>query len=150
VLVYNIHAGKDAAGVPNLERVVALVKSTKADIVLLQEVDKGTGYRTKQQLLAPVLDQQNNELIGVIQIINNKAGVPFGAFTEEGVAEIAQTLAIAFKQRQKPQVVKTKYAYLISDAVLSAGEFALASRSARKKVIGSARRPARLRSIEIR
>jgi|GEM_PF-391263 len=42
VLVYNIHAGKDAAGVPNLERVAALVKSTNADIVLLQEVDKGT------------------------------------------------------------------------------------------------------------
>ena len=86
-------------------------------------------------LVAPVLDQQNNELIGVIQIINNKAGVPFGAFTEEGVAEIAQTLAIAFKQRQKPQVVKTKYDYLISDAVLSAGEFDLASRSARKKAV---------------
>ena len=86
-------------------------------------------------LVAPVLDQQNNELIGVVQIINNKAGVPFGAFTEEGVSEIAQTLAIAFKQRQKPQVVKTKYDYLISDAVLSAGEFDLASRSARKKVI---------------
>ncbi|MBC8087541.1 MAG: endonuclease/exonuclease/phosphatase family protein [Phycisphaerae bacterium] len=42
VLVYNIHAGKDAAGVSNLERVAALVKSTNADIVLLQEVDKGT------------------------------------------------------------------------------------------------------------
>jgi endonuclease/exonuclease/phosphatase family metal-dependent hydrolase len=42
VLVYNIHAGKDAAGVPNLERVAELVRRTKADIVLLQEVDKGT------------------------------------------------------------------------------------------------------------
>ena len=42
VLVYNIHAGKDAPGVPNLVRVAELVRSTKADIVLLQEVDKGT------------------------------------------------------------------------------------------------------------
>ena len=113
----------------------AELKAINPNLRFLQEVDKRTGYRTKQQLLAPVLDQQNNELIGVIQIINNKAGVPFGAFTEEGVAEIAQTLAIAFKQRQKPQVVKTKYDYLISDAVLSAGEFDLASRSARKKAI---------------
>jgi type II secretory ATPase GspE/PulE/Tfp pilus assembly ATPase PilB-like protein len=113
----------------------AELKAINPNLRFLQEVDKRTGYRTKQQLLAPVLDQQNNELIGVIQIINNKAGVPFGAFTEEGVAEIAQTLAIAFKQRQKPQVVKTKYDYLISDAVLSAGEFDLASRSARKKVV---------------
>lgn len=113
----------------------AELKAINPNLRFLQEVDKRTGYRTKQVLVAPVLDQQNNDLIGVIQIINNKAGVPFGAFTEEGVAEIAQTLAIAFKQRQKPQVVKTKYDYLISDAVLSAGEFDLASRSARKKVI---------------
>ena len=113
----------------------AELKAINPNLRFLQEVDKRTGYRTKQQLLAPILDQQNNELIGVIQIINNKAGLPFGAFTEEGVSEIAQTLAIAFKQRQKPQVVKTKYDYLISDAVLSAGEFDLASRSARKKAV---------------
>ena len=42
VLVYNIHAGKDAKGVDNLERVAALVKSSQADVVLLQEVDRGT------------------------------------------------------------------------------------------------------------
>lgn len=113
----------------------AELKAINPNLRFLQEVDKRTGYRTKQQLLAPILDQQNNELIGVIQIINSKAGLPFGAFTEEGVSEIAQTLAIAFKQRQKPQVVKTKYDYLISDAVLSAGEFDLASRSARKKAV---------------
>jgi len=100
----------------------------------LQEVDKRTGYRTKQMLVAPVLDE-SKELIGVLQLINNKAGIPFGALAEEGVNELAQTLAIAFKQRQKPQTVKTKYDYLIADAVLSAGEFELASRQARKKAI---------------
>ena len=42
VLVYNIHAGKDAGGVDNLERVAALIDSVKADIVLLQEVDRNT------------------------------------------------------------------------------------------------------------
>jgi endonuclease/exonuclease/phosphatase family metal-dependent hydrolase len=42
VLVYNIHAGKDAAGVDNLERVADLVRETRADVVLLQEVDRGT------------------------------------------------------------------------------------------------------------
>ncbi len=114
---------------------VAELKAINPNLRFFQEVDKRTGYRTKQMLVAPVLDQQNNELIGVIQIINNKAGLPFEAFTEEGVAEIAQTLAIAFKQRQKPQVVKTKYDYLIYDAVLSSVEFDLASRSARKKAV---------------
>lgn len=41
VLVYNMHAGADAAGVPNLDRVAAVVRDSKADVVLLQEVDKG-------------------------------------------------------------------------------------------------------------
>jgi endonuclease/exonuclease/phosphatase family metal-dependent hydrolase len=42
VLVYNIHAGKDAAGVDNLAGVAALIRDTRADLVLLQEVDQGT------------------------------------------------------------------------------------------------------------
>lgn len=42
VLVYNIHAGKDAKGVANLPRVIALIRETGADLVLLQEVDQGT------------------------------------------------------------------------------------------------------------
>jgi type II secretory ATPase GspE/PulE/Tfp pilus assembly ATPase PilB-like protein len=113
----------------------AELKSLNPNLRFLQEVDKRTGYRTKQMLVAPIVDGQNQELIGVIQIINNKAGVPFGALAEDGVAELAQTLAIAFRQRQKPSLVKTKYDYLISDAVLSAGEFELASRQARKKAV---------------
>jgi endonuclease/exonuclease/phosphatase family metal-dependent hydrolase len=42
VLVFNIHAGKDAAGVPNLDGVAALIRSTGADLALIQEVDRGT------------------------------------------------------------------------------------------------------------
>ena len=42
VLVLNMHAGKDASGAANLDGVAALVKSTAPDLVLLQEVDRGT------------------------------------------------------------------------------------------------------------
>ena len=111
------------------------LRALNSNLRFLQEVDKRTGYRTKQMLVAPILEAGSNELIGVIQIINNKAGTPFGALAEEGVGELAQTLSIAFKQRQKPTVAKTKYDYLIADAVLSAGEFELAARQARKKAI---------------
>jgi type II secretory ATPase GspE/PulE/Tfp pilus assembly ATPase PilB-like protein len=111
------------------------LRAINPSLRFLQEVDKRTGYRTKQQLVAPIVEQASGELIGVIQIINNKAGVPFGALAEEGVSELAQTLAIAFKQRQKPTLAKTKYDYLIADAVLSAGEFELAARQARKKAV---------------
>jgi endonuclease/exonuclease/phosphatase family metal-dependent hydrolase len=42
VLVFNIHAGKDSGGIPNLEWVAALVRTSNADIALFQEVDRGT------------------------------------------------------------------------------------------------------------
>jgi GAF domain-containing protein len=106
----------------------AELRSHNPNLRFLQEVDKRTGYRTKQMLVAPVVEQ-GSELIGVVQLINNKAGMSFGQLAEEGVAELCQTLAIAFKQRQKPQVLKTKYDFLVSDAVISAAEFELAARS---------------------
>jgi endonuclease/exonuclease/phosphatase family metal-dependent hydrolase len=42
VLVYNIHAGTDAARRDNLSRVAELIRGTGADLVLLQEVDRNT------------------------------------------------------------------------------------------------------------
>jgi endonuclease/exonuclease/phosphatase family metal-dependent hydrolase len=42
VLVYNVHAGKDAAGVDNLERVSRLLRARDVDVALLQEVDSLT------------------------------------------------------------------------------------------------------------
>jgi type II secretory ATPase GspE/PulE/Tfp pilus assembly ATPase PilB-like protein len=111
------------------------LKSHNPNLRFLQEVDKRTGYRTKQMLVAPVAEPGSSELVGVVQLINNRAGVPFGQLAEEGVAELCQTLAIALKQRQKPQVLKTKYDFLVSDAVISAAEFELAARSARKKAV---------------
>ncbi len=101
----------------------------------LQEVDKRTGYRTKQMLVVPILDATNNDLIGVIQVINNKAGVPFAASIEEGARELAQTMAVALRQRLQSTTAKTKYDYLVADAVLSAAEFELATRTARRKGI---------------
>jgi len=112
------------------------LKSFNPNLRFLQEVDKRTGYRTKQMLVAPVVDAGAGELIGVVQIINNKSGQPFGQFEEEGASALTQTLAIAFRQRQKSAApVKTKYDYLVADAVLSAQEFDLATRSARRKGI---------------
>jgi len=113
----------------------AELKQYNVNLRFLQEVDKRTGYRTKQMLVAAVVEAGSNELIGVVQLINNKIGTPFGPLAEEGVQELCQTLAIAFRQRQKPQVLKTKYDFLVSDAVISVAEFELAARSARKKAV---------------
>lgn len=110
------------------------LKAINPSLRFLQEVDKRTGYRTKQMLVAPVVDAQSGELLGVVQIINNKAGAPFAAVAQEGVKGLCETLAIAFNQRSKPAAaVKTKYDFLVSDAVISAQELELATRTARRK-----------------
>ncbi len=101
----------------------------------LKDVDKRTGYRTRQMLVAPILESGSNDLIGVIQVINNRDNQPFSPIVEEGVHELAQTLAVAFHQRQHHAAIKTKYDYLVADAVISAAEFELATRTARRKGI---------------
>ncbi|SDX95732.1 GspE/PulE family protein [Nitrosomonas sp. Nm33] len=99
-----------------------------------KQVDKRTGYRTKQMLMAPILNGGENELLGVIQAINHKDDKPFPDIIVESIGEVCQALAVAFKQRQKQQLlVKSRYDHLISDAVISASELELAARSAREK-----------------
>lgn len=47
ILVYNIHAGKDARRIDNLTRVAEIIRASRADIALLQEVDRGTARSGK-------------------------------------------------------------------------------------------------------
>lgn len=102
-----------------------------------KEVDKRTGYRTKQMLVAPILDASDDELLGVVQLLNSKTNEPFSQTAVDGVNELCQTLAIAFKQRQNTQrTVKSKYDQLVKDAVMSSAELDLATRSARRKGVG--------------
>ena len=109
------------------------LKSIHSGLRFLQEVDKRTGYRTKQMLVGPIVGQVSGELLGVVQIINNKGGTPFAPAAEEGIKGMCETLAIAFTQRNKPtQMVRSKYDYLVADAVLTAEELDIAKRTARK------------------
>jgi type II secretory ATPase GspE/PulE/Tfp pilus assembly ATPase PilB-like protein len=99
-------------------------------------VDQRTGYRTRQMLVAPLVTVQSKELLGVVQFINNREGGPFSAICADGVKELCDTLSVAFSQRLKPpQMVRTKYDGLVTQAVLSAPELELATRSARKKEV---------------
>jgi len=111
------------------------LKSYSPQLNFLKQVDSKTGYRTKQMLVAPVIDAQNKELIGVVQLINSKTGQPFPpVMAEEGITLLCETLAIALRQRQKPAMqVRGKYDHLVTNAVISAEELELATRSARRK-----------------
>jgi type II secretory ATPase GspE/PulE/Tfp pilus assembly ATPase PilB-like protein len=102
-------------------------------IHFLKEVDQRTGYRTRQMLVAPVVDE-GGELLGVVQVINTLSGLPFPPMAVEGMTELAKTLGIAFKQRRHPLVgIRTRFDQLISENILSPAELELAARSARKK-----------------
>jgi type II secretory ATPase GspE/PulE/Tfp pilus assembly ATPase PilB-like protein len=110
------------------------LKSHSPDLHFQRGVDQKTGYRTKQMLVAPLIDAYNNELLGAIQLINSRSGDAFSGVEEEGIKELCKTLAIAYTQRLKPQpLIRSKYSALVSDAVLAAPELELATRSARRK-----------------
>ncbi len=117
----------------------AELKSYSPNLTFLKAVDERTGYRTRQMMVAPIiggdLDGDGiNDAMGVIQLINHLPGTPFPKLTEEGLIEIAKTLAIAFRVRNAmPAQIKSKFDYLIIDNVISAGEMELAARTARRK-----------------
>ncbi|PKO54663.1 MAG: secretion system protein E [Betaproteobacteria bacterium HGW-Betaproteobacteria-2] len=104
------------------------------EIRFLKEVDKKTGFRTRQMLVFPIINADDNSLLGVVQIINSMSGLPFSSMAEEGAPELANTLAIALNQRRTPiGVIKSKYDLLVSEGIISSAELELAQRSARKK-----------------
>ncbi len=113
----------------------AELSSISPEIRFLKEVDKKTGFRTRQMLVFPIINAEDSSLLGVVQIINTMSGLPFPDMAEEGAIEIAKTLSIALNQRLTPlvNVIKTKYNGLVTDGVLAAAELELAQRSARNK-----------------
>ena len=108
------------------------LNSLSPQLRFLKEVDTRTGYRTKQMLVVPIVDADSN-LVGVIQVINNKSGESFSGMVEAGAQELAQSMALSLRQRQNIHVVKSKYDLLVNNAVLSAAELELANRTARRK-----------------
>ena len=110
------------------------LRTYNPNLSFLKEVDKRTGFRTRHMLGVPVVDKATSELIGVVQIINSKSGQPFSTVTEEAAAHLGETLEIALRQRTRPAAaLHGKYDHLVVNAVLSAEEMELATRSARRK-----------------
>jgi hypothetical protein len=101
------------------------LKQIHPALTFLKEVDKRSGYRTRQMLVAPILD--GDVLHGVLQIINNKSDQAFGALEVEGVAQLCKTLATAIRQRMQRAAEAskrkaTKFDGLVADGVISSAE----------------------------
>lgn len=78
----------------------AALRQIAPDLNFQAEVDRRSGYVTRQLLTAPIV--QDGTLYGVLQLINTRNGEPFSSAAEQGVAELCKTLAIAFKHRGPP------------------------------------------------
>ncbi len=103
----------------------AALKAISPTLSFLKEVDKRSGYRTKQMLVLPVLDGET--LHGVLQVINNKSDQPFGELEVEGATQLCKTLATAIRQRMRKadddqRRRATKYDGLVADGVLTQAE----------------------------
>lgn len=105
-------------------------------LTFLKEVDKRSGYRTQQMLVAPILE--GDILHGVLQVINHKSGQPFGNLEVEGVVQLCKTLATAIRQRahkdEKGQRhTATKYDGLVADGVMTDDELRQCVQDARNE-----------------
>ncbi len=110
------------------------LKRISPNLRFLQEVDKRTGYVSRQMLVVPVIST-DGELLGVVQLINYKGeSGGFPAYLEEGAGELAQTLAVAFLQRRNaPFVARGKYDYLVVDGLLSAHDLSAIQQEVREE-----------------
>ena len=99
------------------------LKQIHPALTFLKEVDKRSGYRTRQMLVAPILE--GTRLHGVLQVINNKSDQPFGDLEVEGVIQLVKVLATAIRQRlQRAEIGArrkiTRFDGLVADGVITA------------------------------
>jgi type II secretory ATPase GspE/PulE/Tfp pilus assembly ATPase PilB-like protein len=95
-------------------------------------VDQKTGYRTREMLVAPLIDAAGT-LLGVIQFINHRGGGPFPQLCLDGVKQLCETLAVAFSQRLRAALPRGRYDSLVARSLLTAQELEQATRLARER-----------------
>jgi type II secretory ATPase GspE/PulE/Tfp pilus assembly ATPase PilB-like protein len=96
-----------------------------------QRWDKQTGFRTKSVLAVPILFEKY--LLGVVQLINKRAGPAFTALDEDAAEEIARILGIAFynQHRVTRQTKPSKFGLLVDKGIASEKDLEQAVSNAR-------------------
>ncbi|HSO43912.1 MAG TPA: ATPase, T2SS/T4P/T4SS family [Rhodoferax sp.] len=112
------------------------LRNLHPSLTFFKEVDKRSGYRTRQMLTAPIL--ADDTLYGVLQIINSKRDQAFSDLDVEGITQLCKTLATAIRQRIRKQEdsvrrMVTKYDGLVTSDVMSAAELEHCLQQARKQ-----------------
>jgi type II secretory ATPase GspE/PulE/Tfp pilus assembly ATPase PilB-like protein len=94
--------------------------------------DRKAGSKTRQVLATPILFQHS--LMGVIQLMNQRAGHEFSEIDSQRIADLAETLGIAFRNLQQlSQRIPTRYDMLVKNDLITDKEldraFALANQN---------------------
>ena len=91
----DVAMAKQMINIADVYDINALKKIPPA-LSFLQAVDERSGYRTKQMLVAPVMN--GDALYGVLQVINNCSDQPFIKLDEDSAQQLYPTLGIAIRQ----------------------------------------------------
>jgi len=117
------------------------LKRYSTKLRFLREVDRRTGYRTRQMMVAPVLGANGTELVGVAQLINHKPNTPFPQYAEEGFTELCKAFGMRLSGTVRrlgeasvaPSVPRTKYDSLVGENLITTQVFEEAQRTARSQ-----------------
>lgn len=97
-------------------------------------VDSATGFKSRQMLAAPLLHGPLKEMVGVLQLINQRTGGRFDKMAEEAMETLTSTLALALSKRmQASAMLPERYEALIDQGIIEGPELDLAQRWAQRK-----------------
>lgn len=110
------------------------LRAIDPELRFFSRVDDSTGFKSRQMLAAPLQQGLGKELVGVLQLINQRSGGRFDTAAEEGMEALTATLALALFQRIKTAALLPKRdEVLAEEGVISAPELELAQRWSQRK-----------------
>jgi len=115
------------------EQELALINK---DLTFDKSWDESSGYVTRQILSVPIFYKKY--VIGVLQLINKKAGDRFTLEDQNSATEMAKVLGIAFFNHRKltqRSTKRTKFDYLINNNIITDKELANAVTMSRERRI---------------
>ena len=72
------------------------LQSIHPELRFADAVDKSTGFRSVQMIISPIL--AGDAMLGVLEVINNKNGLPFSQIQLDACTRLSKTLAMAIQR----------------------------------------------------
>ncbi|MGP0564951.1 MULTISPECIES: ATPase, T2SS/T4P/T4SS family [unclassified Nitrospina] len=120
---------KRVLNVKNVHDQVELVEY-HPEMVYERTLENSLGEKAKSMLVAPLVHE--GKVMGVLQLANKQNEIAFTPQDERSIKTIADSLALAIKNKQKQKMAKpTKFSYLINNGIITQDELTKAISKAR-------------------